>query len=66
MNYYQMTTKQLEEEQCSLQAKVRNASPSEYLDELSKLSRVQSLLSYRYRQSLKVYITPAERAMRVQ
>jgi uncharacterized protein (DUF2249 family) len=60
MNYYQMTTKQLEQEQSSLQVKVRNASPSEYLDELTKLGRVQSILSDHYAQSLKDHLSRAE------
>jgi hypothetical protein len=64
MNYYPMTTKQLEQEHSSLQVKVRNASPSEYLEELTKLGRVQAILSDRYAQSVKAHI--AERVMWVQ
>jgi hypothetical protein len=61
MNYYQMTTKQLEQEHSSLQGKVRNASPSEYWEELAKLGRVQSLLTYRYQQGVKDHVLVAER-----
>jgi hypothetical protein len=62
MNYYQMTTKQLKQEQSALQVKVRNASPSEYWEELTKLGRVQSMLTYRYQQSEKNHVLLAERA----
>jgi hypothetical protein len=64
MNYYPMTTKQLEQEQSSLQVKVRNAAPSESWEELAKLGRVQAILSDRYAQSVKAHI--AERVMWVQ
>jgi hypothetical protein len=59
MNYYQMTTKQLEQEHSTLQSKVWNASPSEYWEELG---RVQALLTYRYQQSEKNHVLVAERA----
>jgi hypothetical protein len=59
---YQMTTKQLEQEHSALQAKVRNASPSEYWEELDKLGRVQSMLTYRYQQGVKDHVLLAERA----
>ena len=62
MNYFQMTTRQLEQEHSTLQGKVRNASPSEYWEELAKLGRVQSLLSYRYQQSERNHVLVAERA----
>jgi hypothetical protein len=64
MNYNHLTTQQLEQEQSALQGKVRNAAPSEYLEELTKLGRVQALLSDRYAQSVKAHI--AERATWVQ
>jgi hypothetical protein len=68
MNYFQMTTQQLEQEHSALQGKVRNASPSdsEYREELTKLSRVQALLSNRYAQSVKAHLSRAERTMWVQ
>ena len=66
MNYFQMTTKQLEQEQFFLQVQVQNASPSEYLEELTKLGRVQALLSDRYAQSVKAHLSRAERATWVQ
>jgi hypothetical protein len=66
MNYFQMTTKQLEQEQSSLQGKVRNASPAEYWEELTKLGRVQALLSDRYAQSVKAHLSRTERATWVQ
>ena len=66
MNYYQMTTKQLEQEQFALQGKIRDSSPSEYFQELTKLGRVQALLSDRYAQSVKAHLSRAERATWVQ
>jgi hypothetical protein len=62
MNYYQMTTQQLEQEQSALQVKVRNATPAEYWEELTRLGRVQALLSDRYAQSIKAHLSRAERA----
>jgi hypothetical protein len=59
---YQMTTKQLEQEHSALQVKVRNASPSEYGEALTKLGRVQALLSGRYAQSVKL-TSPAPNAL---
>jgi hypothetical protein len=66
MNYFQMTTKQLEQEHFALQGKIRNSSPSEYREELIKLGRVQALLSDRYAQSVKAHLSRAERAIWVQ
>ncbi len=69
MNYFHMTTQQLEQEHAARQGKVRNASPSEYsqyLEELTKLGRVQALLSDRYAQSIKAHLSRAERATWVQ
>jgi hypothetical protein len=66
MNYFQMTTKQLEQEQSALQVKVRNSSPSGYWEELAKLGRVQALLSDRYAQSVKAHLSRAERVTWVQ
>jgi hypothetical protein len=63
---YQMTTKQLEQEHSVLQGKVRNSSPSAYLQELTKLGRVQAILSDRYAQSVKAHLSRAERAIWVQ
>ena len=62
MHYYQMTTQQLEQEHSALQGKIRNASPSEYWEELDKLGRVQSLLTYHYQQGVKDHVRFAERA----
>ncbi len=61
MNYHHLTTQQLEQEQFFLQVKVQNAAPSEYLEELTKLGRVQALLSDRYAQSVKAHLSRAER-----
>ena len=66
MNYFQMTTQQLEQEHFALQGKIRNASPSEYFEELTKLGRVQALLSDRYAQNVKAHLSRAERTMWVQ
>ncbi len=66
MNYFQMTTKQLEREQSTLQGKVQSSSPSEYFQELTKLGRVQALLSDRYAQSVKAHLSRADRATWVQ
>ena len=66
MNYYQMTTKQLEQEQSALQGRVQNASPSEYFQELTKLGRVQAILSDRYVQSVKAHFSRTERVTWVQ
>ena len=66
MNYFQMTTRQLEKEHSALQGKVRNSSPSEYLGELTKLGRVQALLSDRYAQSVKAHLSRTGRTMWVQ
>jgi hypothetical protein len=66
MNYFQMTTKQLEQEHSALQGRVRNASPTEYREELIKLGRVQAILSDRYAQSVKGHLSRAERAIWVQ
>ena len=62
MNYFQMTIQQLEQEHFARQVQVRNASPSEYWEELTKLGRVQALLTYRYQQSEKNPVRLAERA----
>ena len=62
MNYCQMTTQQLEQEHFALQVQVRSASPSEYWKELSKLGRVQAMLTYHYQQSEKNPVRLAERA----
>jgi hypothetical protein len=62
MNYIQMTTQQLEQEHFALQGKLRNSSPSVYWEELSKLGRVQAMLTYRYQQSEKNPVLLAERA----
>jgi hypothetical protein len=65
MNYYPMTTKQLEQEHSALQVKVRNASPSEYWEELAKLGRVQAILSDRYAQSVKAQLEQEHSALQV-
>jgi hypothetical protein len=62
MNYFQMTTRQLEQEHSARQVQIRSASPSEYWEELAQLSRVQSLLTYHYQQSEKNPVRLAERA----
>lgn len=62
MNYFQMTTQQLEQEQSALQVQVRNASLSAYWQELAKLGHVQSLLTYRSQQSENNHVRLAERA----